>query len=273
MEGLLKCPHGLVTGCEERQGLKIYRHLQDGEACGLLNGLQLTPEEILLEMGQTFVSSGNFTALAPYVRGGELAEGYVPPQASTALNEFLLFFHASAAVRSLIYETVLTAAVSGDDITFKELLELAAEYPDVEVEVVPGLTAALSGAAVLGAPLAHDFCVISLSDRLTPWEVIEKRLACAAMGDFCVALYNPSSKGRPDYLQKAVRILLQNGKGAGTPCGVVRSIGRTGQQSSQMTLAELEHTTVDMFTTVFIGNSATHQVSGWMVTPRGYHGV
>ena len=135
-----------------------------------------------------------------------------------------------------------------------QLLELAAEYPDVEVEVVPGLTAALSGAAVLGAPLAHDFCVISLSDRLTPWEMIEKRLACAAMGDFCVALYNPSSKGRPDYLQKAVRILLQNGKGAGTLCGVIRSIGRTGQQSSQMTLAELEHTTVDMFTTVFIGN-------------------
>ena len=155
----------------------------------------------------------------------------------------------------------------------EELLELAAEYPDVEVEVIPGLTAALSGAAVLGAPLAHDFCVISLSDRLTPWEMIEKRLACAAMGDFCVALYNPSSKGRPDYLQKAVRILLQNGKGAGTLCGVIRSIGRTGQQSSQMTLAELEHTTVDMFTTVFIGNSATHQVSGWMVTPRGYHGV
>ena len=153
------------------------------------------------------------------------------------------------------------------------LLELAEEYPDDNVEVVPGLTAALSGGAVLGAPLAHDFCVISLSDRLTPWTVIEKRLACAAQGDFCVALYNPSSKGRPDYLQKAVRVLLQNGKGAGTLCGVIRSIGRTGQQSSQMTLAELEHTTVDMFTTVFIGNSATHQVSGWMVTPRGYHGV
>ena len=153
------------------------------------------------------------------------------------------------------------------------LLELAEAYPDVDVEVVPGLTAALSGGAVLGAPLAHDFCVLSLSDRLTPWEVIEKRLACAAQGDFALALYNPSSKGRPDYLQKAVRILLQNGKGAGTLCGVVRSIGRTGQQSSQMTLAELEHTAVDMFTTVFIGNSATHQVSGWMVTPRGYHGV
>ena len=153
------------------------------------------------------------------------------------------------------------------------MYEVGKEYPDTEVVVIPGITAASSGAAVLGAPLNHDFCVISLSDRLTPWEMIEKRLACAAMGDFCVALYNPSSKGRPDYLQKAVRILLQNGKGAGTLCGVVRSIGRTGQQSSQMTLAELEHTTVDMFTTVFIGNSATHQVSGWMVTPRGYHGV
>ena len=153
------------------------------------------------------------------------------------------------------------------------LLELAEEYPDVNVEVVPGLTAALSGGAVLGAPLAHDFCVISLSDRLTPWEVIEKRLACAAMGDFCVALYNPSSKGRPDYLQKAVRILLQNGKGAGTLCGVIRSIGRTGQQSSQMTLAELEHTTVDMFTTVFVGNSQTRRIGDYMVTPRGYrHG-
>lgn len=92
------------------------------------------------------------------------------------------------------------------------LLELAGNYPDVEVEIVPGLTAALSGGAVLGAPLAHDFCVISLSDRLTPWAVIEKRLACAAAGDFCVALYNPSSKGRADYLAKAVRVLLANGK-------------------------------------------------------------
>ena len=92
------------------------------------------------------------------------------------------------------------------------VLELAEEYPEVTVEVIPGLTAALSGGAVLGAPLAHDFCVISLSDRLTPWEVIEKRLKAAAMGDFCVALYNPSSKGRPDYLARAVRILLENGK-------------------------------------------------------------
>lgn len=150
------------------------------------------------------------------------------------------------------------------------LLELAPDYPDVAVDIVPGLTAALSGGAVLGAPLAHDFCVISLSDRLTPWEVIEKRLACAAMGDFCVALYNPSSKGRPDYLAKAVRILLENGKSANTVCGIVRNIGREGQTARVLTLAQLENIAVDMFTTVYIGNTATKQLGGKMVTPRGY---
>ena len=150
------------------------------------------------------------------------------------------------------------------------LLELAEGCPDVTVEVVPGLTAALSGGAVLGAPLAHDFCVLSLSDRLTPWEVIEKRLTCAAQGDFCAALYNPSSKGRPDYLQKAVRILRANGKADDTVCGLVRNIGREGQSARVLTLAELENTPVDMFTTVYIGNSNTRALSGRMVTPRGY---
>lgn len=153
------------------------------------------------------------------------------------------------------------------------LLELAQSYPAVTVEIVPGLTAALSGGAVLGAPLAHDFCVISLSDRLTPWSVIEKRLACAAAGDFSIALYNPSSRGRAGYLQKAVHILLANGKGPQTVCGIVRSIGRAGETARLLPLAELENTPVDMFTTVFIGNAATRVLGGKMVTPRGYRGV
>ena len=153
------------------------------------------------------------------------------------------------------------------------LLELAQSYPAVTVEIVPGLTAALSGGAVLGAPLAHDFCVISLSDRLTPWAVIEKRLACAAAGDFSIALYNPSSRGRADYLQKAVHILLANGKGPQTVCGIVRSIGRAGETARLLPLAELENTPVDMFTTVFIGNAATRVLGGKMVTPRGYRSV
>ena len=153
------------------------------------------------------------------------------------------------------------------------LLELAQSYPAVTVEIVPGLTAALSGGAVLGAPLAPDFCVISLSDRLTPWAVIEKRLACAAAGDFSIALYNPSSRGRAGYLQKAVHILLANGKGPQTVCGIVRSIGRAGETARLLPLAELENTPVDMFTTVFIGNAATRVLGGKMVTPRGYRGV
>ena len=90
------------------------------------------------------------------------------------------------------------------------------------------------------------------------------------MGDFCIALYNPSSKGRPDYLARAVRILLANGKAPGTVCGIVRNIGREGQESRILTLAALETTPVDMFTTVYIGNTATKQLGGKMVTPRGY---
>ena len=150
------------------------------------------------------------------------------------------------------------------------LLELAPQNPEVAVEVVPGLSAALSGGALLGAPLGHDFCVISLSDRLTPWAVIQKRLAAAAQGDFCMALYNPASKGRPDYLAKAVRVLLEAGKAPDTVCGLARCIGRQGQSAQVLTLAQLETAPVDMFTTVFIGNAHTQALGGRMVTPRGY---
>ena len=150
------------------------------------------------------------------------------------------------------------------------LLQLAAAYPDVEVEVVAGVTAALSGAAVLGAPLGHDFCVISLSDLLTPWSVIEKRLQCAAQADFAVCLYNPCSGKRADYLQKACDILLSAGKNPETVCGWVRNIGRAGQQKQLLTLQELRTAQLDMFTTVFIGSSTTQNCQGNMVTPRGY---
>ena len=149
------------------------------------------------------------------------------------------------------------------------VLELAQDYPDVAVEVVPGLTAALSGGAVLGAPLAHDFCVISLSDRLTPWEVIERRLRCAAAGDFSIALYNPRSKKRPDHLRRACEILLEE-KSPDTVCGWVKNIGRPGQCHGLTTLKDLGSLELDMFTTVFIGASTTKNVDGRMVTPRGY---
>lgn len=151
-------------------------------------------------------------------------------------------------------------------------LELSEHYPKVEIEIIPGVTSALSGGAVLGAPLTHDFAVISLSDLLTPWEKIEKRLECAAMGDFSIAIYNPSSKKRAEYLAKACEILLKY-KDKNTVCGYVKNIGRDGEESCITTLGELKNISVDMFTTVFIGSSETRIISGKMVTPRGYKNV
>ena len=150
------------------------------------------------------------------------------------------------------------------------LLQLAPQFPAVEIRVVAGVTAALSGGAVLGAPLGHDFCVISLSDLLTPWEVIETRLRCAARGDFCLCLYNPSSRKRAGYLQKACDILLEEGRSPQTVCGWVKNIGREGQESRVLSLLDLRGEQLDMFTTVFVGSSATQEVNGRMVTPRGY---
>lgn len=150
--------------------------------------------------------------------------------------------------------------------------ELSEKYPNAEIEPVAGVTAALSGGAILGAPLTHDFAVISLSDLLTPIEKIYKRLRCAAEGDFTIAIYNPSSKKRADYLERACKILLEF-KAPDTVCGYVKNIGRQGQESRVLTLRELEKTQVDMFTTVFIGNSETKNIGGKMVTPRGYENV
>jgi len=149
------------------------------------------------------------------------------------------------------------------------VLEMAPEYPEADVQIIPGVTAALSGAAVLGAPLGHDFCVISLSDLLTPWDVIEKRLRSAAEGDFAICLYNPASKKREDYLRRACDIVLGRRSGD-TLCGWVKNIGRTGQEHRLLTLSELREEKLDMFTTVFIGASTTREIAGRMVTPRGY---
>ena len=138
-----------------------------------------------------------------------------------------------------------------------------------EIEVIPGITAALSGGARLGSPLSNDFAVVSLSDLLTPWDVIEKRLRGAAEGDFVIALYNPGSKKRRGHLKKACDIVMER-RGAETPCGIVHNIGRDGERVDIMTLGELRDVQADMFMTVFIGNSKTRVIGGRLVTPRGY---
>lgn len=178
-----------------------------------------------------------------------------------------------AALKAATEQTVAMVC-SGDSGVYGMaglIYELAGEYPSVEIELVPGVTAAQSGAAILGAPLMQDFAVISLSDLLIPWEIIEKRLQGAALGDFAIVLYNPASRKRKDHLKRACDILLES-KDKDTICGIVRNIDRNGESSRLLTLSELRDAQVDMFSTVFIGNSRTLTINGKMVTLRGYEG-
>lgn len=178
-----------------------------------------------------------------------------------------------AAVEAALTGKSVAVVCSGDSGVYGMaglIYEVAQEYDPIDIEVVPGITAACGGAAVLGAPLTHDFAVVSLSDLLTPWEKIEARLTAAARADFVLCLYNPASKSRPDYLRRACDILLAAGKSPDTVCGTVRNIGRAGEEAGLLTLGQLRDTQVDMFTTVFVGNSQTKVLGGKMVTPRGY---
>jgi cobalt-precorrin 5A hydrolase/precorrin-3B C17-methyltransferase len=146
-------------------------------------------------------------------------------------------------------------------------LELAGD--DLDVVVVPGVTAASAAAALLGSPLGHDHCAVSLSDLLTPWEVIRRRLKAAAEGDFVVSLYNPRSGGRRWQLKEA-RLLLLEHRSPDTPVGVVRDAYRPGQRVQLTTLDGLDPEQVDMLTVVVVGSSQTRVLGGRMVTPRGY---
>lgn len=179
------------------------------------------------------------------------------------------------ALEQAVAGTTISMVCSGDAGVYGMaglIYELAQQFDPIEIEVIPGITAACSGAAVLGAPLVHDFAAISLSDLLTPWELIERRLDAAGAADFCISIYNPSSKKRKDHLKKACQILLRH-RSPDTVAGIVRNIGRDDETSQITTLLELQDMQTDMFTTVFIGNSQTKNINGKMVTPRGYRGV
>lgn len=149
------------------------------------------------------------------------------------------------------------------------ILELLGDHSDLEVKVVPGITASLGAAAVMGAPLMNDFCHISLSDLMTPMEVIEKRLHAAAQGDFVICLYNPRSKGRPDHLSKALSIISQY-KSQDTVVGIGKDIGRKEEDYILTTIKDLDETLVDMTTIIIVGNKETYVKNGRMITPRGY---
>ena len=209
-----------------------------------------------------------------YTKYVELVKKYFPQKeyASTGMKQECE--RVEYALKEAQHKTV-SLVCSGDSELYGMAglaYELGVKYPDIEIETVPGVTAAFSGGAVLGSPLTHDFAVISLSDLLTPAEKIRRRIECAAECDMVIVLYNPSSKSRADYLQKACDIVLKYRSGE-TVCGYVRNIGRDGQESRVLTLSELRETDVDMFTTVYIGNSDAKIIAGKMVTPRGYRNV
>ncbi|EAC4487814.1 precorrin-3B C(17)-methyltransferase [Listeria monocytogenes] len=150
------------------------------------------------------------------------------------------------------------------------VLELAEKSnPDLEVKVIPGITASIGAAAVLGAPIMHDFCHISLSDLMTPWEVIEKRLTHAAMADFVVCFYNPRSKGRANHLANAFQKMMEY-KSGDTVVGIVKDVGRKEERKIITTMRDIDYELVDMTTMVIVGNKETYVKNGKMITPRGY---
>ncbi|EMO0985401.1 precorrin-3B C(17)-methyltransferase [Listeria monocytogenes] len=150
------------------------------------------------------------------------------------------------------------------------VLELAEKSnPDLEVKVIPGITASIGAAAVLGAPIMHDFCHISLSDLMTPWEVIEKRLTHAAMADFVVCFYNPRSKGRANHLANAFQKMMEY-KSGDTVVGIVKDVGRKEERKIITTMRDIDYELVDMTTMVIVGNKETYVKKGKMITPRGY---
>lgn len=173
----------------------------------------------------------------------------------------------------LALENMIVSVVSSGDATVYGMagliFELSKQYPQIDIEIVPGITAALSASALLGAPLGHDFSIISLSDLLTPWDIIEKRIYHSGLADFVICLYNPKSKKRTWQIEKVAKILLEI-KPKNIQCGMVKNIGRVGEEKHVFLLEQLANQSIDMFTTIIIGNSQTKMINEKIVTPRGY---
>jgi precorrin-3B C17-methyltransferase len=180
---------------------------------------------------------------------------------------------AKAAIQQALKGKQVVVVSSGDSGVYGMagvVLEAAAhEKANVSIEVVPGVTAATAAAATLGAPLVGDFAAVSLSDILTPWSLIERRLRAAAKANFGVVLYNPRSKGRKKPLAKAHKILLEY-RDPKTPVGIVKNAKREGEKTTITSLEKMLDFEIDMATVLVIGNSTTYKIDGKLVTPRGY---
>ncbi|MEA4978027.1 MAG: precorrin-3B C(17)-methyltransferase [Methanomassiliicoccaceae archaeon] len=203
----------------------------------------------------------------------DILREYFPEKQFKATGMMKEVDRCRSAIEDALSGKNVTMVSSGDSgiygmagIVYQLIEEMKA---DIDIEVVPGVTAASSAASVLGAPLMHDMAIISLSDLMTPLDLIMKRVDCAGQADMIVCLYNPRSKTRKDYLSRAAGILMKY-RSPETPVGIVRNAGREGQEKTITTLGDIQYEKVDMFSIVTVGNSQTYTSNGWIITPRGY---
>lgn len=210
------------------------------------------------------------TGYTTYVK---ILQEYFPDKHYIATGMMQEVKRCEMAVEEACKDQVVAMVSSGDSGIYGMagiIYQVAEEkHADIEIETVPGVTAASAAASVLGAPLMHDFAVISLSDLMTPLDLIMKRVDCAGQGDLIVCLYNPKSKKRVDYVEKAADILMKY-RSTDTPVGIVRNAGRKDENVVISTLEKLKDEEIDMFSVVIIGNSQTYERNGRMITPRGY---
>jgi precorrin-3B C17-methyltransferase len=209
-----------------------------------------------------------------YLKYVDLVRSLIRPTAEVIANEMGKEVERAELAIKRALDGKYVVVVSGGDPGVYGMAGVVLEVAErmrakVPIEIVPGVTAATAAAAIIGAPIVGDFAVISLSDLLTPWDEIEKRLKAAAMADFVIVLYNPQSKNRREPLLKAYKILLEC-RDPSTPVGIVRNASRKGEQKVITRLKDMLDHEIDMVTTIIVGNSKTHIVDRWIVTSRGY---
>lgn len=231
------------------------------------------PEELSSRARSALSEADVVVGYRPYV---ELIEGILSPEQDVIKSGMRQEVQRARLAIDFALDGKMAAVVSSGDAGIYgmaglvlELLFQEGAQKQVDFEVIPGITAASAAASLLGAPLMHDFAVISLSDLLTPWEVILRRIKAAALGDFVIVFYNPKSKKRVHQIEEARKILLEH-RSPETPVGIVTSAGRDGERA---VVSDLEHfldEEINMFSVVVVGNSHSYAAEGWMITPRGY---
>jgi precorrin-3B C17-methyltransferase len=211
----------------------------------------------------------NCDVVVGYKKYIELAEPFIEEQQVISSGMTQEVERCNKAIQEAAKGKRVALISSGDSGLALEIVNKKKMWDRFTIEIIPGVPVIHAAAARLGAPLMNDYAVISLSDLLTPWEVIEKRLHHAAQSDMVICLYNPKSKKRTTHIQKAKSILLQNKK-PDTPVGIARNVGRNGEALTLTTISKMLRYKIDMVTIIIIGNSSTHVLNNRMITQRGY---